>query len=437
MTIVTQKNLFSEKENIGELEVAGRKNNATSSWSGYNHQGQVGIFLALKELNKLLIRNEIFNDFSVQFEKKDGEDVDIVKNKTIISRHQVKAKTRSKNINNYKDVLEGFNINDVDEKSRYLHTICEVIGFDLPENEFNELPHKPKYIPNNRNVKLYRYPDGNKYCELSNNNESKIDNFCKMEIKNILSQKVPVLANDEHVKETLFELKDLLCTKIREAHEAGGSANPVILFSEIYGIVTSTKKREKQAIHSAKSLFEIYWNKNFDSEVNEDLFVKILNLPHKEFEAFIIDLHPQKSIGALKEIQSIDSLLDEDIFEEIFYEFYKKIKQDCFDISEVRYNSKNSSYRLSLINKNCKNGEVGELVQNIRNNKQFLKASFDVDYLVNGRINSPIFTQEFLDNEFSLPYNQQPTKYDNLFSNNLKFISIEETVKNLEGEQHE
>lgn len=92
---------------------------------------------------------------------------------------------------------------------------------------------------------------------------------------------------------------------------------------------------------------------------------------------------------------------------------------------------------MSLINKNCKNGEVGELVQNIRNNKQFLKASFDVDYLVNGRINSPIFTQEFLDNEFSLPYNQQPTKYDNLFSNNLKFISIEETVKNLEGEQHE
>lgn len=260
MTIVTQKNLFSEKENIGELEVAGRKNNATSSWSGYNHQGQVGIFLALKELNKLLIRNEIFNDFSVQFEKKDGEDVDIVKNKTIISRHQVKAKTRSKNINNYKDVLEGFNINDVDEKSRYLHTICEVIGFDLPKNEFNELPYKPKYIPNNRNVKLYQYPDGNKYCELSNDNESKIDNFCKMEIKNILSQKVPVLANDEHVKETLFELKDLLCTKIREAHEAGGSANPVISFSEIYGIVTSTKKREKQAIHRAKSLFEIYWN---------------------------------------------------------------------------------------------------------------------------------------------------------------------------------
>ncbi|WP_323126220.1 ABC-three component system protein, partial [Streptococcus equi] len=90
---------------------------------------------------------------------------------------------------------------------------------------------------------------------------------------------------------------------------------------------------------------------------------------NKEFEAFIIDLHPQKSIGALKEIHSIDSLLDEDIFEEIFYEFYKQIRQEFFDISEVRYRSKESSYRLSLINKKCKNGEVGKLVQSIRNNR--------------------------------------------------------------------
>lgn len=239
--------------------MAGKKNNATSSWSGYNHQGQVGIFLALKELNELLKRGEEYTNFSVQFEKKDGEDVDIVKNDTIISRHQVKAKTRSKNLNDYKDVLEGFNINDVDENSRYLHTICEVIGFDLPEKEFNELPNKPKYIPNDCNVKLYQYPDGYKYCKLSNNTESKIDNFCKTEIKNLLSQSDPNRANDEDIKQILFELKDLLCTKIREAHEFGGSENPVILFSEIYGIVSSTKKREQQAIHRAKSLFEIYW----------------------------------------------------------------------------------------------------------------------------------------------------------------------------------
>ncbi|AIA68603.1 hypothetical protein HKO46_07830 [Streptococcus equi subsp. zooepidemicus] len=423
--------------------MAGKKNNATSSWSGYNHQGQVGIFLALKELRVLLQKSKDYNDYSVEFEKEDGEDVDIVQNNTVISRHQVKAKTTSKNLNAYKDVLERFNITDVGEDSRYLHTIREVIGFGLPQSNFdflfqNQKGTRPKFVENVCRIKLFQYPDGKNYCELSDVSESKIDFFCKMEIKRILIQCSHSLKDDDnHINETLFELKDLLCTKIRGAHEAGGNANPVISFLEIYEIVTSTKKREQQAIHRAKSLFEIYWNKNIDDNVNEGLFVEILNLPNKEFEAFIIDLHPQKSIGALKEIHSIDSLLDEDIFEEIFYEFYKQIRQEFFDISEVRYRSKESSYRLSLINKKCKNGEVGKLVQSIRNNRQFLKASFDVDYLVNGRINSSFFNQEYLDNELSLSYDQQPTKRDNLFSNHLEFIDIDKTVEKLKGERYE
>ena len=92
---------------------------------------------------------------------------------------------------------------------------------------------------------------------------------------------------------------------------------------------------------------------------------------------------------------------------------------------------------MSLINKKCKNGEVGELVRSIRNNSNYLKSSFDVDYLVNGRINSPFFNQEFLDNESSSLYNHQPAKGDNLFSNNLEFIDIDKTVEKLRGEYYE
>ena len=47
--------------------MAGKKNNATSSWSGYNHQGQVGIFLALKELCDLLEKDKDHSSYSVQF----------------------------------------------------------------------------------------------------------------------------------------------------------------------------------------------------------------------------------------------------------------------------------------------------------------------------------------------------------------------------------
>lgn len=414
--------------------MAGKKNNATSSWSGYNHQGQVGIFLALKELSELLQKGEDYNGYSVEFEKEDGEDVDIVQNKIVISRHQVKAKTSGKVPSSYRDVLVNFNNQGVDENSMYLHTICRIDGFEEYKDKQKDKTPQIQF----RNIKLYQYPDGNQYCELTNVSESKIDNFCKIEIKSILMECSHSLKDDDnHISETLFELKDLLCAKIREAHEAGSGANPVILFSEIYDIVTSTQKREQQSIRRAKSLFEIYWNKNIDGNVNEGLFVEILNLPHEEFEAFIIDLHPQKGIEALKEIHLIDSLLDEDIFEEIFYEFYKQIKQEFFDISEVRYKSTKSSYRLSLINKKCKNGEVGEIVRSIRNNRKSLKASFDVDYLVNGRINSPFFDQEYLDIEPSSPYNQQPAKRDNIFSNHLEFIDIDKTVEKLIGEQYE
>ncbi len=66
-----------------------------------------------------------------------------------------------------------------------------------------------------------------------------------------------------------------------------------------------------------------------------------------------------------------------------------------------------------------------------------MKASFDVDYLVNGRINSSFFNQEYLDNELSLSYDQQPTKRDNLFSNHLEFIDIDKTVEKLKGERYE
>lgn len=443
--------------------MAGKKNNATSSWSGYNHQGKVGIFLALKELSELIQKDEDFCNYSVQFEKEDGEDIDIVQGDIVISRHQVKAKTKGKYPNDYVDVLigvkkkvennieiiGGFNTDGVNENSRYLHTVCYVEGFGIPKKNFeflfqNQRGAKPRFVENPYRIKLYQYPDGKKYCGLSDVNESKIDGFCEAEIKKLLAKLSPNLKNDdEHIKETLFELKDLLCTKIRKAHETGRGSYPVINFSEIYTIIISIQKREKRAIHTARNMLERYWNLNSNKQnsnkqnIDASLITDILNLPDKGFQQFLIDLHPQKDIKGALDNQTIFELLDQDIFEEIFCEFYKNINQDFFDISELRYNSTKSSFRLSLINKNCKNGEVGELVQRIRNNEQFLKASFDVDYLVNGRINSPLFEQSQLDNGLEPPYSQRPSDRNRLFSNHLEFIDIDKTVKKLIGEQYE
>lgn len=320
--------------------MAGKKNNATSSWSGYNHQGKVGIFLALKELSELLQKDEDFCNYSVQFEKEDGEDIDIVQGDIVISRHQVKAKTKGKYPNDYVDVLigikkkvendieiiGGFNTDGVNENSRYLHTVCYVEGFGIPKKNFeflfqNQRGAKPRFVENPYRIKLYQYPDGKKYCGLSDVNESKIDGFCETEIKKLLAKLSPNLKNDdEHIKETLFELKDLLCTKIRKAHETGRGSYPVINFSEIYTIIISIQKREKRAIHTARNMLERYWNLNSNKQnsnkqnIDASLITDILNLPDKGFQQFLIDLHPQKDIKGALDNQTIFELLDQDIF---------------------------------------------------------------------------------------------------------------------------
>lgn len=45
------------------------RRNATSSWSGYNHQGKVGIFLALTELRKLVEKEEDYSSYELILEK--------------------------------------------------------------------------------------------------------------------------------------------------------------------------------------------------------------------------------------------------------------------------------------------------------------------------------------------------------------------------------
>ena len=57
------------------------RRNATSSWSGYNHQGKVGIFLALTELRKLVEKEEDYSSYELIIEKNGGEDVEIFQDK--------------------------------------------------------------------------------------------------------------------------------------------------------------------------------------------------------------------------------------------------------------------------------------------------------------------------------------------------------------------
>lgn len=87
--------------------------NATASWSGYSHQGQVGLLVALREMRRLMLTG-LDQEFDIHFvEYENNEDVAITKLlpnrvKELLSVHQVKAYySQGHLLSTYKSVFTG------------------------------------------------------------------------------------------------------------------------------------------------------------------------------------------------------------------------------------------------------------------------------------------------------------------------------------------
>ena len=423
------------------------KRNATSSWSGYNHQGKVGIFLALKELLTLLQHNKSYTDYKIEFEKNGSEDIDISNATSIVSRHQVKAKREGKFPNDYQNVRKinsdsypsGYQILGTTNENRFLHVICDVLGWDLDEKEFkNEYP-RAIYVKNESNVQLYTYPNGQRYCSLTDERNSPIDNFCKDIIKEILKEQDNCLVCDEdHIEETLFEIKNLVTERISEAHNEGKSAYPIISFEEIHRIVTSEERRRRQEIRRSKAYLEMLWQSNYKDSDNTGsdadgavIFSKILNLPDSAFRQLLIDLKPDQPIEYLKANNNLDNLVNKDDFDYILYNFIEKCNENQFDLSKLRYNTASTSFRLSMIS--APPLRVKHTINCMINNQELLKASFDTRYLINMHINDV----KFFDTTRDGAYDSNSQRHSNsIFSNDLEFINIESTLKRIEEDRN-
>ena len=168
--------------------------NATASWSGYSHQGKVGILVALREMRRL-IQADLQHEFDIHFvEYENNEDVAISRllpntQKTLLSVHQVKAyysdghlintyksvfikKEQFKIDNNGNDILDDNNEkieidNYVDDQwggiKNYLHTTMQINNWS--DEYFNGIGGNPF------SVERYPYSNDNLHCgteEISN-----------------------------------------------------------------------------------------------------------------------------------------------------------------------------------------------------------------------------------------------------------------------------
>lgn len=417
------------------------RRNATSSWSGYNHQGKVGIFLALTELKEIIVKGYQYNTYKLILEKNGGEDIDICKSTWVISRHQVKAKKEGKYPNDYVNVRtinsrlhpKGYQTSGTNRNNRFLHVICEVQGWDMDKKTFRQTYKRAAYVPNQSQVQLYTYPDNKRYCDLVSGEQSPIDNFCKEKIKEILIYSNSSLKDDlEHIEETLCEIKDLVSRRISLAHNAGYGVYPIIYFQEFFKIISSQVKRHRQSIRRAKLNLEMCWNHIVEDDVDSTILNQILNMPDDRFEQLLVDLHPDNNILDLKKLNNIDNLIDKDCIEYILYSFLKYSKQERFSLDSLRYDQNNESLRLSMVH--APKAAARNVSDKIINNINFLEASFDTDYLINMNIHGHKFFKEkpiHEDGKEKLLSGALGEEKNRIFSNNLEYIDCVNTVEKL------
>ncbi|MCO4568299.1 hypothetical protein Si077_01327 [Streptococcus infantarius subsp. infantarius] len=240
----------------------------------------------------------------------------------------------------------------------------------------------------------------------------------------------------EHIEETLFEIKDLVSRRISKAHSAGSGVYPVIYFKELYKIISSNNRRQRQSIRRSKNLFALYWNENFDNDVDETFINEILNLADNDFKQLLMDLHPDNKISQLQDSNNLDNLIDRDSIKYILYNFFRWYKKEKFKLNNLHYDTDQQSFRLSMIHQ--PKAAAGEVKNDIMQNIGLIRAIFDTNYLINMNIDGRKFFEEnpiHEEGKKKLVSGFIGEEKDNIFSSNLEYIDYENTIQKLKEDQ--
>lgn len=208
--------------------------NATSSWSWYNHQWFVGIFVALYETLKIYnwkawrSNEDVEEDlkkYKIVFEN--AEDFDIKYENTVRSRHQVKAYKWWNKKANYKKAIWKFNFTNLTEDVLcYFHVVCNVDDWDTYTGFKNE-----QQKLNSERIQLYEYPS------FENDNSEIKQKFCPLDetihtkSQKIISKIREGLYGRSSSENNLYKLYDLLNEQIYLKHKNGWY--PEISFEKI------------------------------------------------------------------------------------------------------------------------------------------------------------------------------------------------------------
>lgn len=444
--------------------------NATPSWSGYIHQGKVGFLVALRQLRECIENNiENLEDYAIRYENAEDFDI-VVDDNQVLSRHQVKAYVNGNEREDYSDLfniqtrkfedgkekinVKGYQIHEFDgqgnvvrmvvsPESRFLHVIVSVPDFYLTREEYkSKFPGRTKYTKNESQVQLYKYKVGSDevlYCPLSQNDgNDTIRDYCTAEIKEILKLKGnPLNDSVSHLKQVYLRyVGSLLDHSIGQAHSESGF--PEISFREIISIIE--KEAPKDEVYEMKNTLTYSWEKyhrDYSTDISEENFKlmdniinHLLSLSKKEFYKFVRMVLPHE-----KSDEDFAKIFNITLLERIFYSLIKDVRKFSFKHYSFLDDVK-KSYRFSLIDIEESPGRIATVIKNIIDNSEFLKATFNHDFLINRDIDGvPIGVS--IDEFDSMSDSRYKDEWNtgmqhNIFKPNMEFIGIKKVKeKNL------
>lgn len=344
--------------------------NATASWSGFSHQGQVGILIALRELQKVGVQKE---KTFVQFEKHEDVAIYVVKNSTkeYISVHQVKAyySDGSDKKSKYSSVLNG-DFESGDEL--YLHTVREITDW------------KSSTITNNNSVRRYEYSDG-----IFHSGTTEIENFIKEELKKLIGDNLGKIENA--IKKITYELD----TKVRLEHQKIKKElfNVEFSLTQIEAIINDENEFKAKEIYDCRKMFyNLYIESLKVSSLNDAEIEKIQTLVDEIYHSFLDDeffLFIQRlSLSRNPEhLKSTQSVFNEDGLKQVFFKVLFGVKNVIPGLNKNDYTVIYSTYRYILTTIIDEKEDVKMVIQNILENLNSQKLFWEKTALINKEIN--------------------------------------------------
>lgn len=282
--------------------------NATASWSGYSHQGKVGILVALKKINELNL--EINGDYILDYEQQ--EDVRLLFNGREIEVHQVKALGSGNYISSYTSALDNF---EPCAGRNFLHTIRDVRNWGYLKAEQNK-----------HGIERYDYGDGQLYCDLDEIQE-RITNEIQLILQSTENDNAENQAFHIQVYNWLLGEID---HRVRQAHN-DGSFHPRISLDEILGLITDNPTDHRSRLFNYRQAlykgFEEYICDldNTGQEIEEDhlgvirsKIREIYCLSDDDFEQFLRNVHPHTTGKKNVSSSNIDEFFNNAGFSSVF-----------------------------------------------------------------------------------------------------------------------